>query len=171
MGAIITHIRSFSPVSRKDSRVLILGTMPGKESLMKNEYYANPRNSFWRVIGTILSIDAKISYSDRKTALLNQGIALWDVLMTCTRDSSLDSDIVETSIICNDFIKFFASHPNIHKIFFNGAKAEILYAKHILPNLSDQHRRVSHIRLPSTSPANAGKTLNDKISEWRVIVI
>ncbi len=166
----MNHIHSFPPISDKDSRVLILGSMPGKESLVNNEYYAHSRNSFWRIMGEILEIPEGISYVDKTKALLNGEIALWDVLKACTRESSLDSDIVESSIICNDFNKFYESHHYVSKVFFNGAKAEALYMKYVHPDLPDESRDIQYVRLPSTSPANARQTLNAKIDAWRVIV-
>lgn len=120
------HIHSFPPISTEESQVLILETMPGKESLLKNDYYAHSRNSFWRIMRVILEISEEASYLERTNALLNGKLALWDVLKACTRESSLDSDIVESSIICNEFNEFFESYSNISKVFFNGAKAETL---------------------------------------------
>jgi len=166
----MNHIHSFPPISNKDSRVLILGSIPGKESLKKNQYYAHSRNSFWKIMESVLGIPAEKAYLERTSALLNRSIALWDVLKTCTRDSSLDSDINESSIICNDFEDFYTSHPHIFKVFFNGKKAEVMYMKYVRPNLSDKFKNIDHLRLPSTSPANASKTLNNKVSAWKSII-
>lgn len=165
------HIHSFPPISNKESQVLILGSMPGSESLMKNEYYANPRNSFWRIMGAIIEIPEEASYLERANALLNGNMALWDVLKACTRESSLDSDIVESSIICNDFREFFASHPSITKVFFNGGTPEALYMKYVHPDLPDPFKDLKFVRLPSTSPANARQTLTAKTDAWRAIEI
>jgi len=166
----MNHIHSFPPIANKDSRVLILGSMPGKESLMKNQYYAHSRNSFWRILESVLGIPVEKPYLARTTALLNRGIALWDVLKTCTRDSSLDSDINESSIICNDFEDFYASHPHIFKVFFNGKKAEDMYMKYVRLELSDKSKNFYRLRLPSTSPANASKKFSDKVSAWKSII-
>ena len=163
-------IQSFPPISNKVSRVLILGSIPGNESLLKNEYYAHPRNSFWRIMGALLETPEEASYLKRTNALLNGKFALWDVLKGCTRESSLDSDIVESSITCNDFREFYVSHPNISKVFFNGAKAEAVYMKYVHPDLPAPSRGIQRIRLPSTSPANARKTLEEKIDAWKAIV-
>jgi double-stranded uracil-DNA glycosylase len=165
----MTNIHSFPPISKEDSHVLLLGSMPGKESLVKNEYYAHSRNSFWRIMESVLGISIEKSYLEKTTALLNRGIALWDVLKTCTRDSSLDSDIIESSIICNNFEDFYISHPRISKVFFNGKKAEDMYMKYVWPKLSDDYKKIDRFRLPSTSPANASKTLGEKASIWKSI--
>jgi len=145
--------------------------MPGKESLVKNEYYAHSRNSFWRIMELVLGIPVGLSYLERTTALLNQGIALWDVLKTCTRDSSLDSDIIESSIICNNFEYFYKSNPRKFKVFFNGKKAENSYMKNVWPKLSDDNKKIYHFGLPSTSPTNAHKTFDEKLSAWKTINI
>lgn len=115
----------------------------------------------------VLGIPIELSYSERTNALLNEGIALWDVLKTCTRDSSLDSDIKEPS--CNDFEDFYGSHPRIDKVFFNGKTAEDMYMKYVRPELSEKFKNINYFRLPSTSSANARKTFDDKVSEWKSI--
>ena len=141
----MSAIFSFPPVSGKDAQVLILGSMPGKESLIKNQYYANSRNSFWRIMELVFDIPVEKPYLERTAALVNQGIALWDVINTCTRDSSLDSDIIESSIIYNDFKDFYVSHPRISKVCFNGKKAESAYRKYVWPGLSDELNAISDI--------------------------
>lgn len=121
-------------------------------------------------MGAILDIPEGASYLEGTNALLSGKLALWDVLKACTRESSLDSDIVESSIICNDFQEFYASHPLISKVLFNGAKAEALYMKYVHPDLPDKFKNIKYVRLPSTSPANARQTLKDKIDAWQAIV-
>jgi len=143
--------------------------MPGKASLKANQYYAHPRNAFWKIMGHVLGVDLGSRYTDRLKILTANRVALWDVLKTCTRKSSLDSDIVESSIIPNDFRAFFGSHPDISRVYFNGAMAENSYRKHVLPTLGEAPR-LSCVRLPSTSPANASTTLEAKIAAWRRIV-
>jgi TDG/mug DNA glycosylase family protein len=90
------------------------------------------------------------------------------VLRSCTRKSSLDSDIVESSIVPNDFVTFFSSHPAIHTVCFNGAKAEASYRKHVLRGLAS-HVEISYPRLPSTSPANASIPYERKLAAWGVV--
>jgi TDG/mug DNA glycosylase family protein len=162
------HVHGFLPIARPDARVLVLGTMPGIVSLQQQQYYAHPRNAFWRIAGAILGFDAGAAYEARTASLAAAGIALWDVLKTCTRASSLDSDIVPDSVVPNDFAGFFAQHPGIHRVCFNGATAASLYTTHVLPHLA--HARAhEHVPLPSTSPANARMPFADKARAWQAI--
>ena len=166
----MVQIYSFPPIASGTPRVLILGTMPGKVSLRERQYYAHPQNAFWRIIGAILGFDPASPYDARITAVQSAGIAIWDVLNSCIRTSSLDSAIEASSVLPNDFAAFFAEHPQIRRVCFNGAKAEALYMKHVRPTLSaDSH--VQHLRLPSTSPANASWPLAEKVRAWQAIVL
>jgi hypoxanthine-DNA glycosylase len=159
----MSPIRSFPPVAESDATVLILGSMPGKESLKQNQYYAHPQNAFWKIMGELVGAQPQLPYNERLQKLTAAHIALWDVLKTCEREGSLDSDIQnETS---NDFASFFRKHPFITQVFFNGAKAEqsfkrIVLGKQELPPLK-------FVRLPSTSPAHAGMSYAEKLKVWR----
>lgn len=164
----MTRIHSFAPIASDDAERLILGSMPGKASLEANQYYAHPRNAFWTIIERLLGLDLDACYADRIRLLTAHQIALWDVLKTCTRESSLDSDIIEASITPNDFETFFVSHPNVRQVYFNGAMAEKAYRKHVLPTLGEPPR-LTYVRLPSTSPAHASLTLEAKIVAWKCI--
>ena len=165
----MTRVHSFAPISAADAQVLVLGSMPGKASLQAGQYYAHPQNAFWKIIGQVFGLDPGSRYTERLKILTVNQVALWDVLRTCTRESSLDSDIIESSIIPNDFKNFFASHPGINRVYFNGAMAEKSFTKHVLPTLGEMSRR-TYVRLPSTSPANASATLEAKIAAWKCIV-
>ena len=167
-------INSFSPVLKPGAKILILGSMPGKRSLEDNQYYAHPRNTFWRIFLNLFSPEESFSegideYQQKIACLENANVALWDVLQSCLRESSLDSDIVESSIIVNDFSRLFSENPTIKHIYFNGAKAEELYKRYVIPSLSDQAKRLSMTRLPSTSPAYAALSFEKKLQEWTVI--
>jgi double-stranded uracil-DNA glycosylase len=163
------RIQSFPPIASRSSRVLILGTMPSKASLRERQYYAHPQNGFWRIIGGLLGFDPASPYEARVAAVQLAGIAIWDVLKSCIRESSLDSAIEASSVVPNDLAAFLAAHPRIRRICFNGAKAEALYLKHVRPGLPADGE-VEHLRLPSTSPANASWSLPEKARAWRAIV-
>ena len=160
------HVHSFPPIARAGARILILGTMPGKVSLRERQYYAHPRNAFWRIGGEVFGFDAQAAYRTRAAALAASGVALWDVLKSCTRAGSLDSDIVSSSAVPNDIANFLARHPRIRRVCFNGAKAEELYLRHVRPHLRDR-AEIEYLRLPSTSPAHASISFSRKLLAWR----
>ncbi len=161
------EIYSFPPVGDPASLMLILGSMPGKASLSANEYYAHPRNAFWKIIASLTGAEPDLPYASRVDMLTSGKIALWDVLASCTRNSSLDADIVSSSITANDFLSFYRSHPKITQVFFNGVHAEASYKKHVLPALDGEFEHIAYRRLPSTSPANASLTFEQKLTAWR----
>ena len=165
----MTFVHSFKPVSDESATKLVLGSMPGKVSLDSNQYYAHPRNCFWRIIESTLNIPSQLPYEDRCTELTRHGIALWDVLKACNRSSSLDSDIVKSSIVPNDFGHFLGAHPKIVAVYFNGKAAEKMYMKHVVPSIPIQLASITAVRLPSTSPANASITFEAKLALWRTI--
>lgn len=165
----MTRIRGFPPIEDTGARTLILGSMPSRESLARRRYYAHPRNAFWPIVSSLLQLP-EAGYEQQARQVARRGIAIWDVLKACVRSTSLDSDIEEGSVEVNDFPGFFASHPDIERIFFNGAKAESLYLRHVLPALESRQAQLPHHRLPSTSPANAGMTVQQKREAWRVIL-
>jgi TDG/mug DNA glycosylase family protein len=164
------HVYSFPPIASVSARVLILGTMPGKVSLRARQYYAHPQNAFWRIVGGILGFDPVGPYDARIAAVQSAGIAVWDVLKSCIRPSSMDSAIDAASAVPNDFPMFFAEYPQIRRICFNGATAQALFTKHVRPHLAAEPG-VQYMRLPSTSPANASVPLSDKIRAWQAIVL
>lgn len=150
------------PVSRSDARILVLGTMPGKRSLQSGRYYEHPRNAFWKIAAQVLGIDGTVDYEARCTALCGAEVALWDVLMHCERASSLDADIVAPAP--NDFSAFFARHPAITRVYFNGTKAEALYKRLVAGKLGSG-LSLTCARLPSTSPANT-VAFAKKLASW-----
>lgn len=165
----MSHVHSFAPLSQPDATRLILGSMPGKASLAAGRYYAHPRNAFWQLMAALLRWPEATPYAARCEALLAEGIAVWDVLKTCTRTSSLDSDIDPASIVVNDFAAFFAAHPRIERIYFNGGTAEQIWRRHVLSALPPQWKNVETLRLPSTSPAHAALPFDEKLQRWSVL--
>jgi len=153
---------SFAPISSPNSKILILGTMPGTKSLELNQYYGHNQNNFWKFMFQILGEEFSNDYEIRKRLLIKNGIALWDVLQFCDRVGSLDSAIKNE--IANDFENFLETHPQIENILFNGQKAAVFFKKYV--HLKKEYKTFT---LPSTSPANAGKAFQDKLNEWNVI--
>lgn len=163
------HIRSFPPLGTPHATRLVLGTMPGRASLDAGQYYAHPRNAFWPIIEGLTGLPAGSAYPLRVRALEASGIALWDVLAACFREGSLDSDIDPESARANDFAGFLAAHPRIEVIHFNGQPARKLFERLVRPVLPEACRRIALVTLPSTSPANARLTLDDKRRAWSVL--
>ena len=163
-------VHSFTAVEDDGARLLILGSIPGKASLQAGEYYAHPRNAFWKIITEILGARGELSYAARLELLRRHEIALWDVLGSCVRPGSADSDIERDSIKANDFKKFFRAHPAVTRVFFNGAKAEECYKKYILPSLPAKCARLEYCRLPSTSPAYAALSQAAKLAIWKAAI-
>jgi len=161
-------IQCFPPIEDADASVLILGSMPGVESLRAGQYYAHPRNTFWPIMGDLMGAGPSLDYLARVAILKSTGIALWDVLASCVRKGSLDSAIAEDSIAANDFKAFFLAHPEIERVFFSGAMAEKCFHKHV--PLLPETRSLQFHRLPSTSPAHASLSYQQKLAAWRVVV-
>jgi double-stranded uracil-DNA glycosylase len=163
----VSAVRSFAPIENRAARVLVLGSMPGAASLLAAQYYAHRHNAFWPVMGELFGADPALSYKKRILILRRAGLALWDVLASCVREGSLDSDIDEASIVPNDFRAFFDAHPRVKHVFFNGAKTELCYHRYVQPNRSDCGLHFT--RLPSTSPAHASLSLPQKLKAWRAV--
>ena len=162
-------IEGFAPIISENARVLILGSMPSEASLLRQQYYGHPRNAFWPIMSALFGMDSGLCYLERKEALMNNRIAVWDVLQSCNRLGSSDSNIKSASIIINDFSGFFAEYTCIRQVFFNGRMAEKLYQKGVLPALNDRFSYLEYRCLPSTSPAYASLKLDQKIEAWKVI--
>lgn len=160
------RIHGFPPIVRPSARLLILGSMPSAASLAAGEYYAHPRNQFWRIAGDLCGFDPEAPYARRKAALAGAGIALWDVVASCVRPGSLDAAIADETIIANDFAGFLARHRQIERVCFNGRKAESAWRRHVEPQLPAT-RRLEYRLLPSTSPAHAGMSYLRKLRIWR----
>ncbi len=158
------RIRSFAPIAGRNARVLVLGSMPGRASLAAGRYYAHPHNAFWRIAAALLGLAPDAPYQARVRALKAARIAVWDVLHSCVREGSLDTRIEEE--LANDFAAFFRRHRGITHVFFNGAKAETSYRRHVLGGMTVELR---YARLPSTSPAHASLSFARKLEAWQAI--
>ena len=161
-------VSSFPPIVGNNPQLLILGSMPGGESLRKGQYYAHPRNLFWRVMGVLCGAGPELPYPARIEKVKAAGVALWDVLKHCEREGSLDSSIRPETEIPNELAVFLRTHSSIHLTAFNGQKAASTFERRVAPTLVDEVRdRVRFVTLPSTSPANAYRTWEQKLAVWQ----
>jgi double-stranded uracil-DNA glycosylase len=162
--------KCFDVVVGIQPRILILGSMPGKKSLLDKQYYAHPRNAFWPIMAQLFDINLEHTYQERLQALTNEGIALWDVLKSCERVGSLDADIVEKSIQVNDFVTLLHQHPSIKLILFNGSKAQQSFKRYAQKAVQQAFLDVHLLGLPSTSPAHASMSFATKCQQWQLAI-
>jgi hypoxanthine-DNA glycosylase len=160
--------RGFPPVVGDEPRVLVLGSLPGQASLRAGQYYAQPQNAFWAIMGELCGARPELDYDERLEALKRSGVALWDVLYEATRPGSLDSSIVSSSQNVNDVAGLVARHETIGLIAFNGQKAAEVFRRRIASGLmrSDLETAI----LPSTSPAYASLRRAEKLARWRRVL-
>ncbi len=154
-------IYSFPAIVDKNSKILILGTMPSKESLRLSQYYGNTRNNFWKILFTLLNEPFLDNYDVKKNLLLNNNIAVWDILKTCERETSADIDII--SPVPNDIESLLSEYPNIKVIYLNGRVAEAYYKEF------NKTFKIKSFYLPSSSPANA-ISWEKKLNDWSIIL-
>ena len=166
----MSTVTGFPPIADNKAIILILGSMPSIKSLQLAQYYAHPRNSFWFIMTELLSNKSDLDYDERTALLKHNRIALWDVLNTCQRKGSLDSSIKNETTIVNDFNKFFAEHPLIKAVYFNGSRAQQEYNKHVLAEIDERFSTIEYMRLPSTSPAMASLNREQKLQQWKAIL-
>lgn len=153
---------AFAPVADARTRVLILGSLPGTASLAAGQYYAHPRNDFWRLIGAVTGVElAALPYRARLAALLGAGVGLWDVIASARRRGSLDAAIREAETA--DLATLAARLPALRAVAFNGAKAAALGRRRLA-----EVPRLVLIDLPSSSPAHA-RPLAAKLAAWQAL--
>ncbi|HTV88414.1 MAG TPA: DNA-deoxyinosine glycosylase [Stellaceae bacterium] len=154
--------RSFPPVVDAGCRVLVLGTLPGEESLRRREYYAHPRNLFWPIVFGLFDATPMPVYADRLAFVLGCRIALWDVCASAHRLLSADTAI--RAEIPNAIDALLDSYPAIRGVAFNGSGAQRLYDRHFA-------RRPDrlYLALPSTSPAHARLGFAEKLARWTAL--
>jgi hypoxanthine-DNA glycosylase len=158
--------RGFPPVAGPEAEVLILGSLPGQKSLEMRQYYAQPHNGFWRIMDVLFAAGPSVPYARRLERLIERRVAVWDVLAAGQRPGSLDSSIIGSSIVVNDFGTFFERHSTIRLVCFNGAKAADLYRRLVMPTLPQRFASLPSVRLPSTSPAHASLPFAAKLARW-----
>lgn len=156
-------IYSFPPIINKESKILILGSIPGLKSLEMQQYYAHPQNKFWKIIFELLNENFTTDYAERIKILEKHHIALWDVIDTCERKGSLDSEIRNEK--ANKIGELLQNYPNIKAVFCNGLKSYKNLQK-TLPK--DFHLPI--ISMPSTSPAHASLNYSKKLNAWKNIL-
>ncbi len=153
---------TIEPVSDSNSCVLLLGTFPSPKSREQGFYYGHPQNRFWTVLSTVLNSPYPETIEDRKDLLLQNRIALWDVLSCCTIQGASDASI-------RDFkpnpIDLLLKKTKIHTIFATGSKAHQLYQKLIFPSTC-----LAAVRLPSTSPANCRMPISELTAAYQAVV-
>ena len=162
----MTRVHSFEPIIGRDPRAIILGSMPGVASLEAAQYYAHPRNAFWPIMGELFGFDHRADYDLRISEIRKLPIILWDSLQSCHRPGSLDSSIAIESARANDFPSLLKRFSEVRAIFFNGATSEKYFRRLALSKLPAA-AGIELVRLPSTSPANAGMSFEQKLTAWR----
>ena len=157
-------IESFDYIADEKTKTLVIGSMPGVASLNAQQYYAHPRNLFWRfcfeAFDESFNLDNPPSYEAKKRFILQHHIGLWDAAHSCIREGSLDTRI--KNVVPNDFGALFSLYPQIDRLLFNGQTAYKLFAR-AYPDLLAQKE---FLVLPSTSPANASVPLDKRCALW-----
>lgn len=154
-----THLsHTFDPVFDKDSKILILGTFPSVKSRENQFYYGHKQNRFWKIIAALTEGEVPVTIEEKKSLLLKNHIAIWDVIASCDIIGSSDSSI--KNVVPAD-LQLILGQADIGKIYANGGKAYELYQKY---SFSETQREI--IRLPSSSPANAASNIERLLKEW-----
>ncbi len=156
------QIHPFAPIYDKYSKVLILGSFPSVKSRETAFYYGHPSNRFWKVTAAVMGCAVPETAEEKKAFLLQNGIAVWDVIRSCKIEGSSDSSIKDA--VPNDFGEILR-HSSITHIFANGALAAKIYNDHKISRVTG----IEIITLPSTSPANAAYNVERLCEHWRQI--
>ncbi len=162
MEEYINISHTFQPIYNDKSRILILGTFPSVKSRENHFYYGHPMNRFWKLLAVLTKTEQPVTTEEKKDFLLRHHIAIWDVIQSCSITGSGDASIRD--VVPNDFTELLKK-ANIRKIYANGNKAHELYMKYVYSNT-----RRDIEKLPSTSPANAGYSLEKLKEKWKIIL-
>jgi double-stranded uracil-DNA glycosylase len=160
------RVHSFPAVIGADTRILILGSMPGVASLGAQQYYAHPQNHFWKIAGTVCGAGPELPYEQRLRTMLRRGLGLWDVLQSCVRSGSLDTAIELDSAIANELLPLLRRASSITRVCCNGGTAHRALQRHFGEQLARAFPHIDVRRLPSTSPANASWSYARKLAAW-----
>lgn len=155
------------PIVDKKTKVLILGSMPGQQSLEKQQYYGNRRNHFWPIMGKVLATDIPEDYNERIEFLREHCIGLWDSIESCEREGSLDATIKNE--IPNNFSALFKKYPQIKLVLFNGGKSFDVFKKHVGLEVLESR---AYRKMPSTSPIPGKniKSFDEKVETWSILL-
>lgn len=159
----------FPPLLGPGARVLVLGTLPSRQSLLKHQYYGHPQNAFWRIMGELFGAGPERTYAERSIRLMGAGVAVWDVLASSVRPGSMDSSIDPATATPNDFRSLFATEPQIRLVCFNGQSAAKLFERLVAPTLEKGSNITEYRTLPSTSPAHAAMSFEQKLHRWEIV--
>ena len=151
----------FPPIYNKNSKILILGSFPSVKSRAQMFFYGHPQNRFWKLIATLFDEEIPQSIDEKKQLILKHNLALWDVIHSCTITGSSDSSI--KYVVPND-LSVILQNSRVDRIFANGALSHKMYMKYIFPQTG-----IEAVKLPSTSPANAGFSLDRLLEHWSII--
>jgi len=162
-------VSGFAPIAGKDANLLVLGSLPSQLSLQKQQYYGNPQNKFWQIMGELFAAGTELPYAERADRLVACGVAVWDVLRSSVRPGSMDAAIDQSTAVANDFASFFAHQPDISLVCFNGQKAAQLFARLVAPELDTSCKTLRYQTLPSTSPAHASMSFEKKLEHWSIL--
>jgi TDG/mug DNA glycosylase family protein len=162
---LAARVHSFPAVIDAGTRIMILGSMPGIASLDAAQYYAHPRNQFWRLMGEIGVAGPELPYRQRLQALLARGVGLWDVLHSCVRQGSLDAAIEQRSAVPNALLPLLRTSP-VMRLCCNGNTAYAALQRHFGKPLAAEFAYIDIRRLPSSSPANASWSYARKLAAW-----
>ena len=162
----MTMKHGLPPVVGEKPGVLLLGSFPSEISLREGEYYANPRNQAWRLLGALFGAHAELAYRLRIEKLKARRVALWDVFESCQRKGSSDSAIDLRTATINDIPEFLKRHPTVRMIGLNGEKAFKAFKSRFAALESP---RLVIVPLPASSPAHAAMTFLEKVAKWEVL--
>lgn len=162
------RIEGYEPSIDVNCTVLVVGSMPSRRSLAAHEYYAHPQNRFWDFVEELFDIPRSMPHGERLASLRAHRVALWDVVQSCERETSADSDI--RSVQPNDFVGLLRRYPAIARVFCNGGKAFELWRRWVEARVTRELGRELLVdRLPSTSPAHASLHRAEKLAAWSIL--
>ena len=153
---------TFDPVFNTESKILILGSFPSVKSRENNFFYGHPQNRFWKVMAKVLEWEVPTTIEEKRKMLLENHVAVWDVIASCSILGSSDTSIKD--VIVNDFSKIL-ENSKVERIYVNGGKAYELYHKY-----AEKVTGIKAVKLPSTSPANAAWSLEKLTKTWKEII-